>query len=140
MVREAHGFFTDDGSFYERKEEAELHDTEAAIIDYLKNAGIQPEPILELLNEMRTEIEDYYDKAKAERETRAPSNPESGREDDHSSTKSDRVESDTSDNGSSEARVESVQQQPGARRKSVSNVGRRKRPKTIQDKRKEHGT
>jgi len=140
MTREAHGYFTEDNTFYERKEEADLHEAKALIYAHLVGMEIRPEPIIELLDEMRKEIEDYYAKTSAEVETRAPSDDNGSGEDDHSEPEPGGPEVDQANNGGGEDGAKSVQQQPRTRHKPVSNVGRRKRAKAVQDKRKEHGT
>lgn len=140
MVRKADGYFADDGEFFERKEEAELHDVEKEILDTLREKGIVPEPILELIGEMQQLIEDYYAKVHAETETRIAASVQGGGKNNRTRSKPRSIETDTSDDCEGEAGLEGVQQQPRRRRKSVPNVGRRKRTEAVQDDSKEHGT
>ena len=140
MARKADGYFTSDGTFYEREEEADLHDAKEAIRGELIGQEIAPDPIIVLLDTMRELIEDYYEKATAEAKTRTSSDLDSSGEVDHFGPEPGGSEIDPPDDSGGEAGTESVQQQPRTRRKSVPNMGRRKRTKAIQDDGKEHGT
>lgn len=140
MAKYATGYFTDDGTFFTAKEQAELHEAKELIRGLLIGKGIHPDPIVALLQEMQKEIEDFYAKDTAEREASALAGHDRAREDNNSATQSSSVETDPSDDEGREAGTESVQQQPRPARKSMSDVGRRKRTKKVQDGRKEHGT
>ena len=50
MMRVAHGFLADDGSFHESKLDCQLHEAERALIDTLQEARIDPAKLMPFLS------------------------------------------------------------------------------------------
>lgn len=79
MARAVKGFLSEDGSYFESKEEAELHDTKQALSDWIAQAGL-PEETLKFIREHLPTVGNYiraveaYYKSRAKDEKRKVSN------------------------------------------------------------------
>lgn len=136
-MRQASGFITEDGTFFETEEEAKLHEAE----QWLRGQMVMHFPqidvdgILNLVETLRTELGEYLNATAAHLRTQTKKQNRTGDQDSSSSE----VSGHLGHVSSAKEDLEALLQLPSRRPSHVPDVGSGPRTEKVQERREEHG-
>lgn len=132
MTRQVEGYITTDGTFFEDRIEAEVHEATLVLSGLMLGEGLNDHSLkflLKFIGDYHGEVEAYIKAIRIQQavETeRAGDLPED--------------EGDTADDEGGSQDAESVQQQPAVSGGHLPDLGRSVSPEEIQNRRKKHGS